>query len=566
MPVPFSGLREKVTRWLASRTQGATRAHCPKGEAPHNTVTRSPPRNGTYPLAAEAGIPPRTHNKVATHQLANRGPLCAGSADLISLDIPHIALSEAEAIASRQVEQVLNHYSASGRLLTSALDTLLALAVHRDPAIARVGTDAIFGSIVERLSDSFEPSYCDLYDRIFAHLISRFRQTERGRAVGRMLSRFGIHDAKGVLERRSRLRSAPVVPPKRPPALAVVLSRITLGADVACTGVVISAVRHLYPNAEVLFAGTRASYDLFRGDGRVSHLEVGYDRRGAFAERIGAWLCLVEALDAELARRGRLDYIVIDPDSRLTQLGLLPVTDDDRRYHYFESRSYRREGVGEIARLTAMWMSERFGSPDTLLPALCLASEDRTLASEVRRRLRESGAERVVSISFGVGGNERKRLGAAFEHELLRALLRRGHTVLLTCGGSREEIKDVEATVGCVAQEGWAVTRWHAEELRRGTALAPRPPAVVLWQGDTGAFAAAIQASDLYIGYDSAGQHLAAALSVPTICVFTGGTPSRHMERWRACGPGPVRCIQAPGAGQALTAVLSAVENLAGPT
>lgn len=485
---------------------------------------------------------------------------------MISLDTPHIAPSEAEAIAGQQVELVLNYYSASGRLLTPALDVLLALAVHGDPTVARVGTDAIFGSIVERLSDSFEPSYCDLYDRIFAHLISRYRETERGRAVGRMLSRFGIHDAKGVLERRTRLRNAPVVPPKRPPALAVVLSRITLGADVACSGVVISALRHLYPNAEVLFAGPRASYNLYRGDRLVSHLDVSYDRHGVFAERIGAWLHLVEALDAELARRGYPDYVVIDPDSRLTQLGLLPVTDDDRRYHYFESRSYRREGVGEIARLTALWMSERFGSPDTLLPSLSLAPEDRTLASEVRERFRERGAGRVVSISFGVGGNERKRLGAAFEQDLLRALLGRGHTVLLTCGGSREEIEDVEATVGGVAQGGWAVARWHAQDLRQGAVPALRLPAVVLWQGDTGAFAAAIQASDLYVGYDSAGQHIAAALAVPTVCMFTGGTPRRHMERWRACGPGPVRCVQASTASQALTAVLSAVEALAGLT
>ena len=33
------------------------------------------------------------------------------------------------------------------------------------------------------------------------------------------------------------------------------------------------------------------------------------------------------------------DCLVLDPDSRLTQLGLLPICDEDR-YHLFESRAY----------------------------------------------------------------------------------------------------------------------------------------------------------------------------------------------------------------------------------
>jgi len=481
---------------------------------------------------------------------------------LSSLDIPRIALPQAEAVAGEQVERLLSHYSASGELLTSALDTLLALAVHHDPAVARVGTEAIFGSIVEQLSDSFEPKYCDLYDRIFAHLVSVFRTTERGQPVGRMLSRFGIHDEQGLLARRARLRNGPVVPLKHPPSLVAVLSRITLGADVACTGVVISAVRYLYPHSQVLFVGPSTSYRLYCGDPLVSHLEVNYDRHGAFADRMAAWLHLVQALDEELDRRGRPDCIVIDPDSRLTQLGLLPVVDDDRRYHYFESRSYRMEGVGEIARLTALWMSGRFGSPEALLPSLRLSAEDRRLAEEVGRRLREAGGRRVVSVSFGVGGNDRKRVGAGFERDLLRALLRIGFTVLVTCGGSRSEVDEVRSVANSIAHEGWPLVEWRAEDVRHGLAQGPLQPSMLLWQGHTGAFAAAIQASDVYVGYDSAGQHVAAALGVPTICIFAAGTPRRHMERWRACGPGPVHCIQASGPDQALSEVLCAVRSL----
>ncbi|MGQ9524700.1 MAG: glycosyltransferase family 9 protein [Armatimonadota bacterium] len=483
---------------------------------------------------------------------------------MIPSDISNIDRSTAQTVADGHVECILNHYSASGALLTPALDFLLALALHRNPEIARIGTNAIFGSIVEQLSDSFEPRYCDLYDRIFAHLISVFCTTQQGQPVRALLSRFGIRDREGLLARRARMRSQPVVPPWRSPSLVVVLSRITLGADVACTSVVISAVRHLYPHAEVLFAGPEASYQLFRGDPMVRHLHISYDRHGTFADRIASWLRLVEALDAELARRGQPEHLVIDPDSRLTQLGILPIVDDDRRYHYFESRSYRREGMAEIGRLTAVWMSERFGSPADLLPATRLSQSDIQLADDIRTCFRKSGADRVVSVSFGVGGNQRKRIGAAFEKDLLRAFLQRGLTVVVTCGGSREEVNEVRATAENLAREGWTLVKWQAQDLRYAKESAPRPPALVLWQGDTGAFAAAIRAGDLYVGYDSAGQHLAAAMSVPTVCIFTAGMPRRHMERWKACGPGPVRCIQASGPADALPAVLQATDDLLG--
>ena len=43
------------------------------------------------------------------------------------------------------------------------------------------------------------------------------------------------------------------------------------------------------------------------------------------------------------------DGIVIDPDSRLTQLGLISVCDEDR-YFFFESRSYGGGGDDRTAR------------------------------------------------------------------------------------------------------------------------------------------------------------------------------------------------------------------------
>ena len=54
---------------------------------------------------------------------------------------------------------------------------------------------------------------------------------------------------------------------------------------------------------------------------------------------------------------------MIDPDSRLTQLGLLPVGAEDR-YHLFESRAYGGESDRTLPELAAHWAQETFGVAD----------------------------------------------------------------------------------------------------------------------------------------------------------------------------------------------------------
>ena len=48
---------------------------------------------------------------------------------------------------------------------------------------------------------------------------------------------------------------------------------------------------------------------------------------------------------------------MIDPDSRLTQLGLLPVCPEER-YHLFESRAYGGDTDRSLPELAAAWAAE----------------------------------------------------------------------------------------------------------------------------------------------------------------------------------------------------------------
>jgi ADP-heptose:LPS heptosyltransferase len=70
------------------------------------------------------------------------------------------------------------------------------------------------------------------------------------------------------------------------------------------------------------------------------------------------------------------------------------------------------------------------------------------------------------------------------------------------------------------------------------------------WQGSFAGFASIIAASKLYVGYDSAGQHVASACGVPLISIFAGFPVPRMFDRWRPTGDGAT-VIRVDGRGDA---------------
>ena len=60
--------------------------------------------------------------------------------------------------------------------------------------------------------------------------------------------------------------------------------------------------------------------------------------------------------------------------------------------------------------------------------------------------------------------------------------------------------------------------------------------AATFWDGSFAGFASIISGAHLYVGYDSAGQHVAAACGVPLISIFAGFPAPRMFQRWRPTG------------------------------
>ncbi|MDP8981854.1 MAG: hypothetical protein M3O35_14825 [Acidobacteriota bacterium] len=332
----------------------------------------------------------------------------------------------------------------------------------------------MFRVVVERLGDLFEPRLCLTYAELFSGVISR--------VIPEL-------PADTLLARYHRVRTSRRFDGARPDDVFV-LSRVTLGADVAVTSVILDGAKRAFPQARIWFVGPRKSWELFKGDPRLTHVDLAYGRGGTLRERLSGWTELRDAVS-------RPNSIVIDPDSRLTQLGLLPICAEEN-YFLFESRSFGGDSLEPLPELASRWMEETFGVPDarayiqTGLPARPFAA----------------------TASFGVGENPAKRVGDPFEAELIRQLPR---PALVDTGAGGEE----------------------AERVRR--AVAQAGGGVETFSGSFAAFASHIASSGRYVGYDSAGGHVAAACGVPLVCVFAGAVSDRMFARWRPWGPGEIR-------------------------
>jgi ADP-heptose:LPS heptosyltransferase len=454
---------------------------------------------------------------------------------------PEVATRLATEAAAAVVEQ----HTASGYYLDGAVTLLCELASLDDPALSQVGVHGLFPLLIERLGDAFTPEACALYNRLFAQVIRYCRRQPDGAALDRQLQSLGLVTDTDLLLRAACVRAPRPFDKEQAHSIkkAFVLSRVTLGADVAVTSVVLAALRELFATAEIKLVANAKTLQLFAGDPRVQLCAIEYPRGGGLTVRLASWQRTVEAIRQDTSRLNPTEYVIVDPDSRLTQLGLLPLVADERAYFFFESRSYCVAGLEKLSALTAHWLQQVFGMAEPVYPYCTPSQPDVAAAQRLVDILKRHEKGPIVSVNLGVGANPAKRLPDPFELRLLARLLSEGATVILDKGGDAEEAARVERHVASLVKEGF-----------RALALVQRPEMVPLaaevsgtqlltWQGGIGRFAALIAESAAYIGYDSAGQHIAAALGVPTIDIFTGFTSPRMPERWAPHGIAPVHMV-----------------------
>jgi ADP-heptose:LPS heptosyltransferase len=273
-----------------------------------------------------------------------------------------------------------------------------------------------------------------------------------------------------------------------------VLSRVTLGADIKITSIILDAMKKRFPGAEIVFVANRKCAELFQADTRISHCRADYPRSGPVSLRLEFAYDLRRRIDST-------NRIVVDPDSRMTQLGLIPVCEPA---HYFHFPSRTASGAENLTTLTEDWLQKAFGESGQAF----IAPDPVPIEGDAPR----------AAVSLGVGENDTKRIPGDFESHLIRDLADRFRTIWIDRGVGGGEARRVTAAAeasGCAGK-------------------------VRYWEGSFAGFASLIAQSDFYAGYDSAGQHAAAASGTPLVSYFAGAPSDRFRRRWSPAGPGSI--------------------------
>lgn len=413
----------------------------------------------------------------------------------------------------------------------------LAAAPARD--CSTLAANAFYRELIEPLCDDFTEVASNQAHTVLAGLIAFISTTDQGRPLRELLDRLDLNSQAALLARRQLLTS----PTSRPSPAAMkkietilIPSRVSVGADVAITSVLAQRLTKDLPWAEIILVGPNHLAELFCTLPRVRHLPFAIERHGNLFDRLLFWPRLLESVALNLTDTPAGRVLVVDSDSRLTQLGLLPLAIGPAVRH-FPSRSLTpRPGPGALPALANQWLDTWLGKDTPAYPIVAPTPERQVAAHSFCAGLRDGGTHRLLLVNFGVGGEPRKCLPETFEQQLLTSLLATENTIIiLDMGCGSEEKVRAEMLLGFLADNGHQTALLHDWQLP--TAPAPFRHGVIGLSSSLGTLAALGGGVDCYLGYDSCGQHLASGAGTPTVTIFAGAPNPRFLERWSPLSP-----------------------------
>src|SRR6056297_252587 len=167
------------------------------------------------------------------------------------------ALSEIDKLARQVALSFMDACLYCKRYEPFYIDLLCEMATSFEDAElnARV-SGALFGIVVEGLCDEFEEMQVDIYDRVMCQIITFCRRLPRAREMDQRLIGFGFTTPESLVGRVAAMRKSLLVrdvldKPKK----ILFLSRITIGADVAITSVLVQRFAEAFPEAELVLLG-----------------------------------------------------------------------------------------------------------------------------------------------------------------------------------------------------------------------------------------------------------------------------------------------------------------------
>jgi ADP-heptose:LPS heptosyltransferase len=432
------------------------------------------------------------------------------------------------------------------RLMTNSHAILHAAEIIADAAnsdderLRSDGLQALFAGVVEPLNDSFTPAGRAVYARVFGHMV--WHVISRTPNLLAALTETGVTSLAALLARHHRLRTTTTPAPAQAKRI-MVLSRVTIGADILLSSVVLQRLHQRYPAAELILLGDGKLAGLFGGLPHVRVRPISYARRGPLRERLASWLTVRDAV------REEAPDLVVAPDSRLDQLGILPVC-AEANYFLWENLQAGQASVRSLATLLDEWMADRLSLPrlPTVVPRVALSSSAHGIHTTLRAAF---GKKPIAAIKLDHGGNAAKSLPRSAEVAMLKQFRDRGWRILLDRGFGSEELANSD---DLLKEAGWTACDIDDSDKGLGISVATLTAEqlaqhdVIRFHGSISGWAAALACCGQAFSYDSVGHHLAGALGVPVLVAFTGFSDPGFPIAWQPRGRAAISIFTIPTA------------------
>ncbi len=419
---------------------------------------------------------------------------------------------------------------AKGQAAPLDLISLLSqMALGPDPILAQEATSSLYAKIILPLCDDFSTRGVEISNRILITMIQTFCRHPEGKETRQLLQDLQLTDQESFLNRHRQLIKPRPLPPTCRQAVkkVFILSRISLGADIAITSVIIARVKKALPQAQLFVVGPEHLGHLFYSDD-LHHLDFSYQRDGSLLDKMKAWPRLYQLIGKETSGLTPEEILLFDPDTRLTQLGLLPLAALSSS-HYLCTR-LDMEAELSLPAITNNWLDHILPDTPSCPPHFRINPKHLERCRLFCQHLGPNTFKIVINL--GVGNDDNKRLGDDFEKELIATLLMTKNTmIILDSGRGATEETRAKSLMAKMAKRGY-----NTAELSEGQLTDAKisfQHGLLRFTGKIDAMAGLIDSSDLFIGYDSCGQHVATATETPAIICFTGAANKRFLQRWQ---------------------------------
>ncbi|MFA5101092.1 MAG: trehalose-6-phosphate synthase, partial [Candidatus Omnitrophota bacterium] len=448
-------------------------------------------------------------------------------------------------------ENFMHAYYCDRPLPWSDIEGLFGAAFSINPGLAYTGRNLLIGRVVEHLADSYSNRGMMVNFELLARMIQFARVLPEGQRLNRMLNEFDIITQEDLLRRVHLLleKRTRFSPEQRKKIVKIFIpSRVTIGSDILLTSMIIDKGRSAFPHASyVIFANKNTHQHFFDDAGypalsiSIHHLDV--QRRSLLIDSLGYWVEIVEHIAKQTDGADDGSWIAIDPFSRLTQSGLLPLARHIQNEYLFQASCQANETrIVSLGEKCSTWLEAQFGdSGKRGWPRLYLKKAHTQFADSISRQF-GFNEKFVISMKLGSNGDMFKKAGRDikenidFEESLISRLLAQGKDVLLDKGYG-DEITEADEIIAALRKAGNQVIEiaddnYEHEQFPMDTLR----PFLIAWEGKPGEtigkFAALTRYTKLYIGYDSMGQHMAAACEIPVITIMAGAPTDAFYHRW----------------------------------